>query len=99
MYTGTTTNAFSLKQCEYCHQYHTGHCPNVKAIEYYRSGQVKRVEFHQPAPQVMSITPYATTPDDLSQYCMAMSVPALAKIWDTPEEDAAWAHLQGEANP
>jgi hypothetical protein len=32
--------------CPHCHQYHTGICPYVKAIEYYPDGTVKRIEYH-----------------------------------------------------
>lgn len=31
---------------------------------------------------------------NVSQLCMDISQSSLAEIWDTPEEDEAWAHLQ-----
>ena len=39
------------ERCGWCSSetskvYHTGYCPQVKAIEYYPDGSVKRVEFH-----------------------------------------------------
>jgi hypothetical protein len=31
---------------------------------------------------------------EVTRFCLETSGPSLAQIWDTPEEDAAWAHLQ-----
>ncbi len=30
---------------------------------------------------------------ELTEFCMGASESALSEVWDTPEEDAAWAHL------
>ncbi|TIH20050.1 hypothetical protein D0S45_01545 [Marinifilum sp. JC120] len=32
--------------------------------------------------------------NELSDFCMISSESALAEVWDSPEEDEAWAHLQ-----
>lgn len=33
-------------RCQWCSQYHGGRmCPEIKAIEYYEDGRIKRVEF------------------------------------------------------
>lgn len=33
-------------RCQWCSQYHSGGmCPQIKSIEYYENGEVKRVEF------------------------------------------------------
>ncbi len=45
---------FSSQLCGHCGCYHAvGACPRVKAIEYFPDGTVKRVEYHQGAPQVL----------------------------------------------
>lgn len=41
-----------MRKCQYCSDgltnvYHSGKCPNVKAIEYYQNGAIKRVEFFE----------------------------------------------------
>lgn len=43
-----TSGYISTMPCRHCNQYHTGRCPQVKAIEYYPDGKVKRVEFTDP---------------------------------------------------
>lgn len=42
--------------------------------------------------QERQITIQLPTPTDAEQ-CAVLSEPALAKAWDTPEEDKAWEHL------
>ena len=44
-------------KCRYCGSHHEGACPRVKAVEYYRDGSVKRVEFHDPKPVIVSRRP------------------------------------------
>lgn len=36
-----------MEKCKYCGNYHGGHCPLVRAIEYFPNGMVKRVEYHE----------------------------------------------------
>ena len=48
---GITTRNAAQGYCPYCSTpysfiVHGGHCPKVKAIEYYPNGTVKRIEFH-----------------------------------------------------
>lgn len=38
--------------------------------------------------------PTPTSPDSEAQLWGQVAVQSLAKFWDTPEEDEAWAHLQ-----
>jgi hypothetical protein len=35
-----------MTKCQYCGQNHEFRCPQVKAIEYFENGTVKRVEFY-----------------------------------------------------
>lgn len=35
--------------CPYCSMHHKGVCEKVKAMEYYRDGRIKRVEFKTPS--------------------------------------------------
>lgn len=44
----TSTGTLTLKSCQHCGNVHAGQCPRVKAVEYYRDGSVKRVEYHAP---------------------------------------------------
>lgn len=42
----------TMKECPYCSDeitkiYHNGKCPKVKSIEYYETGEIKRVEFNE----------------------------------------------------
>jgi hypothetical protein len=41
-----TTNGY--QPCAHCGVYHSGRCPQVKAIEYYPNGNIKRIEFIGP---------------------------------------------------
>lgn len=34
--------------CPHCEKFHTGKCPNVKSIEYFENGYVKKVEYFHP---------------------------------------------------
>lgn len=43
--------------CQYCGMTHTATCPKIRAIEYYPDGTIKRVEFHNPVPNVLSTFP------------------------------------------
>ena len=36
----------STQPCPHCGKHHQGACPRVKAIEYYPTGQIKRVQYH-----------------------------------------------------
>lgn len=52
-----------MQRCEWCSDEHnevshTGKCPKVKAIEYYDSGAVKRVEFYGPEDYIAPFGPY-----------------------------------------
>lgn len=43
---GTASDTILFPVCKWCGTYHAGaYCDRVKAIEYYRDGSVKRVEF------------------------------------------------------
>jgi hypothetical protein len=44
-----------IEACQHCSSpgnpvFHPGHCPRVKAVEYYPDGRVRRVEFHPEPP-------------------------------------------------
>jgi hypothetical protein len=41
----TSTSVTIDGQCGYCHGFHSGKCPKVKAWEYHEGGGLKRVEF------------------------------------------------------
>lgn len=41
------TTGAGYHPCPYCGGGHTEPCPNVKAIEYYQDGSIKRVEFRE----------------------------------------------------
>lgn len=51
------TTGKSTQECGHCGGWHQGACPRVKAVEYYRDGTVKRVEYHDQQPVVWPITP------------------------------------------
>ena len=44
-----STSTANLTHCQHCGNFHTGQCRLIKAIEYYANGQVKRIEFSEPA--------------------------------------------------
>lgn len=47
------TSVSPITACQWCGVIHlTAKCPQVKAIEYFENGTVKRVEFHDDKPQV-----------------------------------------------
>lgn len=46
----TATYTVSQPACEYCGCIHSGICPRIKFINYYKDGQVKSVGLHQPQP-------------------------------------------------
>lgn len=53
--------------CPWCSRegltiWHSGGCPRVKAIEYYPSGGVKRVEFHEERISISVIPTQETRP-------------------------------------
>lgn len=50
--TVTTTGTLNLKPCPHCGNAHAGNCQRIKAIEYYRDGSIKRVEYHAPVDAV-----------------------------------------------
>ena len=43
-------------------QRHNGLCPNIKAIEYFEDGQIKRVEFKTPADYLAPLLPSPPLP-------------------------------------
>lgn len=43
----TGIGEWSAQKCPHCDCYHNGACPEVRAIEYYPNGKVKRVEFER----------------------------------------------------
>lgn len=36
-----------VSACQWCGNFHAGVCPRVRLIEYFETGAVKRVEFHE----------------------------------------------------
>ena len=34
-----------LKECPYCGLNHTGRCPQIRSIEYYPNGTIKKIEY------------------------------------------------------
>lgn len=53
-----------MARCVYCELDHPGRCPMVRSIEYYETGAVKRVEFHDVRPIVGSTTVVQLGPGD-----------------------------------
>lgn len=57
-----STSAADFNKCLHCGMGHTGRCPQVKAVEYYPNGQVKRIEYVTPgdfvAPLGVPIPPF-----------------------------------------
>lgn len=49
-----TASASPTTSCQWCGCTHQGKCSLVKAIEYYESGGIKRVEFFGALPEAMS---------------------------------------------
>lgn len=54
-----------MEACRWCSTdgsqvYHSGHCPQVAEITYYRNGAVKRVRFHDASPVMPVTTTYPT---------------------------------------
>ena len=45
----STTSAVETAKCRWCGMIHGSLCPQVKAIEFFADGTVKRVEFKTPA--------------------------------------------------
>ncbi len=42
-----STTGQDTPKCVHCgYQPHQGQCPRIKAIDYFRDGQIKRVEYH-----------------------------------------------------
>ena len=52
------------KYCGLCGFWHSGQCSNVKVIEYFPDGRIKRIEFHsnQPQPLIHGGQPEAIWP-------------------------------------
>lgn len=50
-----------MEKCGHCGNYRTGHCPLIKAIEYFPNGMIKRVEYVTPEPCKPVETPYGGT--------------------------------------
>jgi hypothetical protein len=42
-----TTGTVSMSTCPHCGGWHNGACPQVRAIEYWPNGSVKRVEYER----------------------------------------------------
>ena len=38
-------NTSSLETCPYCGMLHTGRCSQIRSIEYYPNGLIKKIEF------------------------------------------------------
>lgn len=53
-----------MSTCKHCGNIHTGQCPRVKEIEYYKNGKVRRVEYFDMPPAVS--VPFAQAPDLLN---------------------------------
>lgn len=44
-------------ECVHCAGWHGGVCPNIKAIEYYPDGSVRKVEYHDHSQPLPATTP------------------------------------------
>jgi hypothetical protein len=58
-----TTNGGGPRVCQDCGLTHDGRCPNIKAIEYYPDGMVKRVEFFAPNDYMQKIGGWLPAPE------------------------------------
>ena len=41
----TTLTTEPQRSCQWCGRYHPGRCPEVKSLEFFQNGMVKRIEF------------------------------------------------------
>lgn len=66
----------TISECRHCGKSHGLRCPEVKALEYFESGELKRVEFVTPADCVTSImsTPLVPHPS-VSEYLVQYPFP------------------------
>ena len=49
-------------ECPYCGKFHGSRCPEVRAIEYFKDGTVKRVEFVTPGDWLPRLQPETIQP-------------------------------------
>lgn len=54
-----TSDASTIKACEWCGLVHTTKCPQIKSVEYHPDGSVRRYEFFGPKdyPPLTAISP------------------------------------------
>lgn len=57
----------TISECRHCGKSHGLRCPEVKALEYFESGELKRVEFMTPGDYLASVmaaplSPYSSKP-------------------------------------
>lgn len=51
---------YQVNDCQYCGKSHGRRCPEVRAIEYYENGAVKRVEFMTVSDYMAPLRPMPT---------------------------------------
>lgn len=62
-------NIPSDKTCRHCGKSHGVRCPEVKALEYFESGELKRVEFMTPADYLAPVMPAPLSTYPLKPTC------------------------------
>lgn len=45
-----------LTECVHCGLIHKGRCQRIKAIDFYPSGDIRRIEYHPPDPAAAFVT-------------------------------------------
>lgn len=63
-------------KCPFCDNYHFGRCPEVRSVEYYENGAIKKVEYENG--------------QNISAECFSVELYAPNKIIDTISDKKKW---------